>query len=84
MQKDKFKKYIKAASEMLVEFEKIYYGDLYRKGNSKYKLAQVNSKSNKLLFQRDRRKKADPVQACLRPSDRKPESSFKTEEKPRD
>ena len=52
---------------MLVEFEKIYYGDLYRKANSKYKLGQVNSKSKKLLFPRDKRKKAEPVQACLRP-----------------
>jgi hypothetical protein len=68
MQKDKFKKYIKAASEMLVEFEKIYYGDLYRKDHSKYKLGQVNSKSNKLLFQKDKRKKIETIQACLRSS----------------
>jgi len=51
---------------MLVEFEKIYYGDLYRKDNSKYKLGQVNSKSNKLLFQKEKKKKIDPIQACLR------------------
>ena len=68
MQKDKFKKYIKAASEMLVEFEKVYYGDLYRKDHSKYKLGQVNSKSNKLLFQKDKRKKIETIQACLRSS----------------
>lgn len=51
---------------MLVEFEKIYYGDLYRKGNSKYKMGQSNSKSNKLLFQKEKRKKIEPIQACMR------------------
>lgn len=50
MQHEKFKKYIKAASEMLVEFEKVYYGDHYRKGNSKYQVN--NSKSNRILLQK--------------------------------
>lgn len=48
MNPDKFKKYVKAASEMLVEFEMMYYGDNYRKGISKYK--NGNTKSSKLLI----------------------------------
>ena len=56
----------------------IYYGDLYNKGISKYKLNN-NSKSNKLLFMSDKRKKIEPIQACLRQSERKPESTFKSE-----
>jgi hypothetical protein len=35
---------------MLVEFEKVYYGDHYRKGNSKYQVN--NSKSNRILLQK--------------------------------
>lgn len=64
MEDDKFKKYIKAASDMLIEFEKVYYGDHYRKGNSKYQLN--NSKSYKIL-QKEKKKKVEHVQACLRP-----------------
>lgn len=47
MSKEKFKKYIKEASQMLVEFEMAYYGNNYRKGLSKYQAS--NSRSNMLL-----------------------------------
>ena len=45
-----------------------YYGDSFKKGMSKYK---VGSKStNKLLFQKEKKKKDDYVQACLRQYDK--------------
>ena len=56
MNKEKFKKYIKAASEMLVEFEKVYYGENYRRGNSKYRQGP-QTKSTKLLLSREKPKK---------------------------
>lgn len=60
---------------MLVEFEEIYYGENYRKGMSKYR-ANNQHKSNKLLVKdkkgmegiRDKRRKNEAVQACLRPT----------------
>ena len=51
MEIDKFQKYIKNASDMLVEFEMIYYGDAFKKGMSKYKMG-VSKSSNKLLFRK--------------------------------
>jgi hypothetical protein len=62
---------------MLIEFEKVYYGDHYRKGNSKYQAS--NCKSIKLL-QRENKKKVEHVQACLRPIEKKLELNFKIEE----
>ena len=68
MEKAKFKKYIKAASEMLVEFEEMYYGENYRKGFSKYR-SNLHSKSNIKLLLKDKKKRNEPaVQACLRPN----------------
>lgn len=73
MEKGKFKKYIKAASDMLVEFEMIYYGDRFKKADSKYQM--LNNRSQKLLL-KDKKKKIEPVQpiqACLRQVEKKTE-----------
>ena len=56
---------------MLVEFEMYYYGDSFKKGMSKYKAGSKSS--NKLLFQKEKKKKEDHFQACLRPRDKKKE-----------
>jgi hypothetical protein len=63
MEQNKFNKYIKAASDMLIEFEKMYYGENYRKGASKYRF---NGQSTN-IFKDKPKKKIEHVQACLRP-----------------
>jgi hypothetical protein len=60
---------------MLIEFERLYYGDNFRKGMSKYKGGKQSS--NKLLLQKEKKKKIEPVQACLRQFDKKTEVIFK-------
>lgn len=40
---------------MLMEFEKVYYGDAYKKAGSKYKM-NSNSRSNKLLMKEKKKK----------------------------
>jgi hypothetical protein len=47
----------------------MYYGENYRKGFSKYR-ANNQHKSNKLLI-KEKKKKNEAVQACLRPNDSK-------------
>jgi len=53
----------------------VYYGDQYRKGLSKYRFdPKNNTRSTKLLLQRDKSKKEEPIihlQACLRPKEKK-------------
>ena len=65
MEEDKFAKYMRNATDIMVEFEKIYYGDNFKKGMSKYKLAPSKS-SNKLLLKKEKRKKEDPIQPCFK------------------
>ena len=71
MEDGKFKKYVKNATNMLVEFEMYYYGDSFKKGLSKYK--DGSKSSNKLLFQKVKKKKEDRIQLqpCLRQNDKK-------------
>jgi hypothetical protein len=54
MEQKKFSKYIKAASDMLIEFEKMYYGENYRKGASKYRFT---GNSNNILLKDKEKKK---------------------------
>jgi hypothetical protein len=64
---------------MLVEFEKVYYGDSYKKSGSKYKM-NSNSRSNKLLM-KEKKRKIEPIQACLRAAEpKKPEVMEKLED----
>ena len=60
---------------MLIEFEKVYYGDSYRRGNSKYKPSQ-QTRSTKLLLTKERPKKEEIIQACLRPRKEKNPQSY--------
>ena len=60
MEPTHFKQYIKAASEMLIEFEKVYYGDGFGKGLSKYNVLQKSIKVIKY------KKKEATIQACLK------------------
>jgi len=45
---------------MLIEFEKVYYGDNYKKGFSKY---NIQNKSTKVV---KNKKKGESIQACLK------------------
>lgn len=47
----------------------IYYGESFKKGLSKYKMASKSS--NKLLFQKEKKKKDEHIQACLRQFEKK-------------
>ena len=68
---------MKNVSDILVEFQRIYYGDNYKKGMSKYKLGNSKS-SNKLLMKKDKKKKEEFVQPCFKQFQKKTESHFNT------
>ena len=51
-----------------------YYGDSFKKGTSKYKVGSKSS--NKLLFQKERKKKDEHVQACMRQYEKKVETTI--------
>lgn len=59
---------------MLVEFEMAYYGNNFRKGLSKY---QVGNSRSHMLLQKQKKKKVESVQACLRTIQKKSEESYK-------